>query len=77
MEKITVISSTGAAREHGEMSEAGVIYYDNGNISHISAEISSGKRIIKFVEILKIVKEVPEEIPVTLPVRTKAIKKKK
>lgn len=71
--KIEVKGATGSAYKKGELYSSGVIKYEDGTISHISAEISHGRTVTEYFEPV-IVKE---EAKPASAVQSAAVKPKK
>lgn len=77
MEKtqIIVTSQSGSTKVKGELYSSGLIEYASGDYSHISAEISAGKRVSKHVAPEVVKEEVkPTSLAQTAPTKKKKVK---
>jgi hypothetical protein len=72
--KVVVTGSTGSAYKSGELLPSGIIKYNDGAISHISAEISQGKSITEYVEPAPVIEPVIEKPSIE---RSQPVKNKK
>lgn len=50
MIKVAVQNSTGAVSARGEMNDFGIIFYQSGEVSSVTAEASKGKSIVVIPE---------------------------